>query len=188
MKRNGAAHSVACKHHKREIQLGSSACNAQFKSDIKLTVTRKLRLSDELEAAWNQSWIVCSNLQHFPAFGKTFGLSFFSSRLMIDLQTTDTYSDKIGTEATPGYFQFKQVESMTRCKKMPKKPRWNRLDILKSLMERMTTMCVMQFHKNYPAFREYLKMDQVDEKLMKLGKILVARLNDRLNMLEKQGK
>ncbi|KAG5442392.1 hypothetical protein CSKR_200260 [Clonorchis sinensis] len=62
------------------------------------------------------------------------------------------------------------------------------MDILKSLMERMTTMCVMQFHKNYPAFREYLKMDQVDEKLMKLGKILVARLNDRLNMLEKQGK
>ncbi|KAG5442393.1 hypothetical protein CSKR_200260 [Clonorchis sinensis] len=45
------------------------------------------------------------------------------------------------------------------------------MDILKSLMERMTTMCVMQFHKNYPAFREYLKMDQVDEKLMKLGKI-----------------
>ncbi|TGZ64468.1 hypothetical protein CRM22_006360 [Opisthorchis felineus] len=62
------------------------------------------------------------------------------------------------------------------------------LDILKSLMERMTTMCVMHFHKNYPVFREYLKRDQVDEKLMKLGKILVARLNDRLNMLEKQGK
>ncbi|KER29688.1 hypothetical protein T265_13306, partial [Opisthorchis viverrini] len=61
-------------------------------------------------------------------------------------------------------------------------------DILKSLMERVTTMCVMHFHKNYPVFREYLKKDQVDEKLTKLGKILVARLNERLNMLEKQGK
>ncbi|KAG5454446.1 hypothetical protein CSKR_113111 [Clonorchis sinensis] len=48
MRRPGAAHSVAWKHHKREIQLGS-----------RLTETRGLRLPDEPELEGrNRSWAV----------------------------------------------------------------------------------------------------------------------------------
>ncbi|KAG5447683.1 hypothetical protein CSKR_112138 [Clonorchis sinensis] len=47
MKRPGAAHSVAWKHHKREIQLGS-----------RLTETRGLRLPDEPPKRGNGSWAV----------------------------------------------------------------------------------------------------------------------------------
>ncbi|KAG5445693.1 hypothetical protein CSKR_111171 [Clonorchis sinensis] len=58
MRQPSAAHSIAWKHQKREIQLGSRTVQFGFKYNIRLTEIRGLRLPDEPQEGRNRSWAV----------------------------------------------------------------------------------------------------------------------------------